>query len=101
MGRPPASPRAEADQGVIVELKYINQALGDLKDRLDGAIIELAALRNSEIAIVKAQLATQAAEIMVIKDRAGRNSAIAGAVAGSILSLGVSLLAATIMHRGG
>lgn len=149
------SSRSEADKAIVVELKYINEGLRDLRERLDGAIIELGALRNSEIAAIKVQLAGQAAqlagqtieatttkaqlanqaaqiaglvsdvtagkaqlagqaiedaagkalfagqaaEIMVLKDRAGRNTRVVGALVGAVLSLAVSVVAALLVHR--
>lgn len=76
---------------IFNELKHIVGSIEEVKLRLNGIVNEIGTLRSSEISDLKG-------DIKVLKDRAGRNGAIAGSIGGILFSSIVTLIMQLLLH---
>lgn len=81
----------ERNEIIHNELVHIKEAVQEMKEKLSTVVIDISTLKFSEISDLKG-------DIKVLKDRAGRQGAIAGVVSGAFISGIISLILGLITH---
>lgn len=81
----------ERNEIIHNELVHIKEALSEMKSKLGTVVTDIASIKFSEISELKG-------DIKVLKDRAGRQGAIAGIISGAFISGIISLVLGLIAH---
>lgn len=88
------TPRSIDERNDIIynELVHVKQAIEEMKSKLTSIVADISALKFSEISDLKG-------DIKVLKDRAGRQGAIAGLIGGSVISGIISLIVGLLLKK--